>query len=331
MAAQLTRTIGPAAAAAQLVNLRCEQLLAGAGLAEEQDRRVGFGHLAHLLLHPANRSALPDDGRRAERTLDFAAQVHVLRVQLIAKALHLGERPAERLVAVPAGEHAGEHARHEAHALKNLGRPPPLSARHREGQDADDPPRHRQRDGDGRLHVEAKQARPVDPVRQLVGTREAHQLAGPERLEHPREAFPGRHACGQRRNLGTPPAVGREQIAVIAELEQCAPVEIERLDDAALSLLIAASTLGSGQIDEPHRQFADEVLEIQPLPVRRADRHDPAARVRECRRSRRARRARRESRRRRSQTSGTWPFVTTSLTLTCWRCAHGRRHRSDSG
>ena len=49
----------PAAAAAQLVNLRREQLLAGAGLAEEEDRRVGFGHLAHLLLHPgeSRRSA----------------------------------------------------------------------------------------------------------------------------------------------------------------------------------------------------------------------------------------------------------------------------------
>ena len=78
------------------------------------------GHLAHLLLHVANRGALPDDGRRTERALDFAAQVHVLRAQLIAQALHLGERPAERLVAVPAGEHAGEHARHEAQALKYL-------------------------------------------------------------------------------------------------------------------------------------------------------------------------------------------------------------------
>ena len=65
--------------------------------------------------------------------------------------------------------------------------------------------------------------------------------------------------------------MGGEQIAVITELEQRAPVEIERLDDAALSLLDGGVHVGGRQIDEPHRQFADELLEIQPLPVRRAD------------------------------------------------------------
>ncbi len=68
-----------------------------------------------------------------------------------------------------------------------------------------------------------------------------------------------------------PGAVGGEQIAVIAKLEQCAPIEIKRLDDAVLSLLDCGVHVGGGQIDEPHRQFADEALEIEPLLVRRTD------------------------------------------------------------
>ena len=52
---------GAAAAPAQLVHLRGKQLLAGPRLAEEQDRRVGLCDLPHLLVHVANRSALPDD------------------------------------------------------------------------------------------------------------------------------------------------------------------------------------------------------------------------------------------------------------------------------
>ena len=84
---------GPAAAPAQLVNLRREHLFAGAGLAQQEHRRIGLGHLAHLLLHAANRGALAD-ARGVERAFDFTAQAHVLRAQLIAQALHFGERPA---------------------------------------------------------------------------------------------------------------------------------------------------------------------------------------------------------------------------------------------
>ena len=52
IAAQLTRTIGRAAARAQLVDPRREQFLAGAGLAEQQHGRVGGRHLLDLLQHP---------------------------------------------------------------------------------------------------------------------------------------------------------------------------------------------------------------------------------------------------------------------------------------
>ena len=144
---------------------------------------------------------------------------------------------AQRLVIVPAVEDAGEYAGREAQALKNLRRPLPLAAHHTEAHDADDPLRQRDRDGDRRLEVEATQGCAVDAVRQLVGAREADQLAGQELREHPREAFPGRHPRGRRGKLGTPPAVCAEQIPVIAALVQRAAVEIERFHDAALSLM----------------------------------------------------------------------------------------------
>ena len=134
---------GPGAAPAQLVNLRGEQLLARASLTEEEDRRVGLGHLAHLLLHAANRGALVDEVGHVERAVDFAAQVAIFHAQLIAQALDFGERRAERLVASPAGDHAGEHAGDQTQALKNVSRPLPRRARDFEGHDADDPLRHR--------------------------------------------------------------------------------------------------------------------------------------------------------------------------------------------
>ena len=65
--------------------------------------------------------------------------------------------------------------------------------------------------------------------------------------------------------------MGVDQVAVVSELEQCAPVKIERLDDPALSLLDRGSDLGRRKIDEPHRQFPNELLEWEPVRVRRAE------------------------------------------------------------
>jgi hypothetical protein len=50
-----------------------------------------------------------------------------------------------------------------------------------------------------------------------------------------------------------------------------AAVEIQGIDDAALSVQDGGVDVGRGQIDEPHRQLANELLEIEPLPVRGAD------------------------------------------------------------
>ena len=70
---------------------------------------------------------------------------------------------------------------------------------------------------------------------------------------------------------GTP---GRHQLWVSSRSpsslswKQRAPVKIERLDDAALSLLDRSGHVRGRQIDEPHRQLTDKLLEVQPLGVR---------------------------------------------------------------
>ena len=58
----------PAAPRAQLVDLRREELLAGARLAEQQHRRIGRRDLPHLFLDAAHRGAVTDDQTRADAT-----------------------------------------------------------------------------------------------------------------------------------------------------------------------------------------------------------------------------------------------------------------------
>ena len=61
----------------------------------------------------------------------------------------------------------------------------------------------------------------------------------------------------------------RQQAHASKHLRRAA-VEIQGLDDAALGVLDGGVDVGRGQIDEPHRQLANELLEIEPLPVRGA-------------------------------------------------------------
>ena len=152
----------------------------------------------------------------------------------------------ERLVAVPAGEHAGEQARREPQALKQFSRPLPLAARHTEADGADDPLGHGQRNHNGRLDGEATHAGAVGTVGQFVRAREADQVAGQELREHPREALPGRHVCRRGRHPRPPPAVCAEQIVIIATLDERAPVKIECLDDATLRLVDRGVPVGGG-------------------------------------------------------------------------------------
>ena len=74
---------GTAVAAAQLVDLAREHLLAAAGLAEQQYRRIGRGDLLHLLLNAADSGTLADDDARASSVLDGAPKVDVLGLRSV--------------------------------------------------------------------------------------------------------------------------------------------------------------------------------------------------------------------------------------------------------
>ena len=80
------------AARAQLVDPGREELLAGAGLAEEQHRGVGGGDAFDLCEHRADRLALADDRVEAAALVDLAFQRDVLQVELVAQPHDFLER-----------------------------------------------------------------------------------------------------------------------------------------------------------------------------------------------------------------------------------------------
>ena len=127
IAAQLTRTIGRLRLRAELVDPRREDFLAGARLAEEQDRRIGGGDLLDQLHHPPRRRTLADRKARHLR-LAHLAQDRVLRLQLLFEASDFGQRAAQRLFALPALQHLIEDAAEDADALDVFILPAPLAA-----------------------------------------------------------------------------------------------------------------------------------------------------------------------------------------------------------
>ena len=85
-----------------------QQLLAGAGLAEEQDSGIGRGDLRDLLQDPgegrgATRQSL--SGARA----DGMAEVIVLRLQTLLEVRDLGKRGGELGLATAAHQGLGQH------------------------------------------------------------------------------------------------------------------------------------------------------------------------------------------------------------------------------
>ena len=85
IAAQLTRTMVRAAARAQFMDPGGEELLAGAGFAEEQHRRVGGGDPFDLCEHRPDRLALADDRVESAALLDLAFERDVLQMEFVAQ------------------------------------------------------------------------------------------------------------------------------------------------------------------------------------------------------------------------------------------------------
>ena len=152
----------PPAARAQVVDPRREQLLAGAGLAEQQHGRIGGRDLLDQLEGLANRRALADDVAEAGAVADFGSQVDVLRVQLVAQPDHFGMGGAQRLVALAAGQHVAEGGGEHAEHVQFVRRPGALPSKRVEAHGADDPAGDGQRHGDRRADAEAAIALAVD-------------------------------------------------------------------------------------------------------------------------------------------------------------------------
>ncbi len=86
----------PVAAAAAVVEGEGDEVLSGARLAEEEDRRVGRGHLLDLAQHAAEGGAAADDRLEAVHVPHLLVQDHVLRLEPLFQGLHLAEASLER-------------------------------------------------------------------------------------------------------------------------------------------------------------------------------------------------------------------------------------------
>ena len=92
MAAQLSLTKVRLAAAAQVVNGARDQLLAGAGFAENQNRSVGGRHGGHLFQHSAENGIVADDLAEILLGADLILQIQLLFGELVLELRDLLKR-----------------------------------------------------------------------------------------------------------------------------------------------------------------------------------------------------------------------------------------------
>ena len=83
------RPVAPLAAA---VDGPREQFLAGAGFADDEDRRVGGRHALDFSQHVEQRRAVADDLVEIVLGANFLLQIHVFRFEAILQRLHFRER-----------------------------------------------------------------------------------------------------------------------------------------------------------------------------------------------------------------------------------------------
>ena len=117
IAPQLTRTIVRPLAASELVDLRCEEFLAGSRFSEQEHRGVGARYLPDLLHYPPDGRALSDDAGQPQALSLFQTQVDVLGVQPIFEPLHFTRRREHRLVPLLPRQDLLEHAREDFEAM----------------------------------------------------------------------------------------------------------------------------------------------------------------------------------------------------------------------
>ena len=171
-----------------------EQLLAGAGLAEKEDRGVGVGHLTDFSQRLTEGGAPPDDLAEVSSLAELGFQVDVLGLQALTETLVLHQGRPEGDLGVPAGKGAGDDLADQPEAGHQVRRPAPLARDRREGDEADDtiPDHHR---GERARHdAVPREGRTIAGGlrRQLVNPRQEHELP---RLEQPGQ-HPRNASCG---------------------------------------------------------------------------------------------------------------------------------------
>ena len=250
---------------AELVDLRREQLLACAGLAQQQDRRVGRCHLLDLLQHPPQGRTPPDDARQPRPLARLPPQVHVLDLQLILQAQRFGRGRARRRVAPFPRQDLAEHARDRGEPMDDPRRPRPLGPH---GMKADCAL-------DAALHPERHDHRRSDPGRQVRGTLgllghladagEDDGLARADLVDRPRRVV---HRLDRVIHLGNPryrPADDVSQHTIRADLGERAAIESHLLADSAEAVPYRVIDVIGGKIDDLRGQLGDEPFEREQL------------------------------------------------------------------
>ena len=147
---------GPVAPPAAAVDGAGDQLLAGAGLAQQQHGDAGGRHLVHLVEDGAKGLAAANDLVHVEDGLDLVAQVVVLGLELGPEALVFRQARPQPDVRALAGDGAAQDPGDEPAPLDALGRPDALALDRREADRADDLTPHRERQEHRRLRSERR-------------------------------------------------------------------------------------------------------------------------------------------------------------------------------
>ena len=253
------------AAGAALVDRAGEELLPRTGFTEEQDCRVGRGHLRHPREHEADRAALADDLVEVVRRPHFLSQRDVLFLEAISERVDFLDMREQAHVAALTIVGAGQDLTDDPQAVDVDGRPLAGPREVPRRDHALDLPSDGQRQRDDGPHPEARRicalsdglCRQVGPQ---IGEDDVPALL--ELLEKPGEVPPDRERGAGFDLRCLRPRVRRgERREIRGEFQERGTVRAEPLHDRPETdgdFFVEAAGLDS---DEPGRQIADHVLE----------------------------------------------------------------------
>ena len=263
------RTVDPdhrsGAARPELVDLSGKQLLAGPGFPQQQDGRISRRDLLNLFEHPPEGRTLSDDTGEPEALLRFAAQQHVLCLQLLLQALSFLHGPLQQVVAALPRQHLIEHGRDHLQPMQDLRRPRAGPADGIELHRASDASVDAQRHNDGRFDVGRPIPPAIDLVRYLDEVRKAHDLVCQDLPQGPRNKLHRRYRFTRGLHAGGCPTDAFHEDAVRPDLVKRAPIERKQVADSTQPFANRFLDLCGGDVDELPREFGDEPFELEPF------------------------------------------------------------------